>query len=277
METTYSNAALNIPTPASNSLELNTEFLEPHFDQWPRSPESASDWFCLMFPEQVRVYGCPFLEERKTDGLGIVTKSPLSTNLDCLAACLGGDERLGHRVIFFVPEQQFYFYDPRDQMFHATTAQKLMNLLRGLLSRCAGVVKGDAAKFQLFHSLRSDQVVKAVVNRCKSVLAASPDFFSVNSPHQRVAGPELHQRLCQVFVERIERDPGQILTLKYAYELFSQFLKQKNMPVLTRAEVKLMLAELIREAYGLGIRNDLISVESQVQQCGWKGLRLVST
>ena len=71
--------------------------------------------------------------------------------------------------------------------------------------------------------------------------------------------------------------PGKILTLKYAYELFSQFLKQKNMPVLTRAEVKLMLAELIREAYGLGIRNDLISVESQVQQCGWKGLRLVST
>ncbi len=29
----------------------------------------------------------------------MVTKSPLSANLDCLAGCLGGDQRLGHRVI----------------------------------------------------------------------------------------------------------------------------------------------------------------------------------
>jgi hypothetical protein len=60
---------------------------------------------------------------------------------------------------------------------------------------------------------------------------------------------------------------------KCAYDLFSQFLKQKNMPALTRPEVKVMLGELIREQYGLGLRNDLVSVESQAQQCGWKGLR----
>ena len=227
-----------------------------------------------MFPDQVRVYGCPFLEQRKTDCMGIVSKSPLSPNLDSLAACLGGDERLGHRVIFFQPEQQFYFYDPRDQMFHATTAPKLQNLLRGLLARCAEVVRGDGAKFQLFHTLRTDQVAKAVVNHSKSILAAGPDFFSVTSPHQRVAGPEIHQRIAQVFVEQLERDPGQILTLKYAYDLFSQFLKQKNMPVLTRAEVKIMLAELIREQFDLGLRNDLVSLENQTQQCGWKGLKV---
>jgi hypothetical protein len=198
-------------------------------------------------------------------------------NTITLAACLGGDERLGHRVIYYVPELQFYFYDPRTQMFHATTEHKLQNLLRGLLSRCAEAVKGDRAKFQLFHSLRSDPVIKAVTNRCKSILAASPNFFSVTSPNQRVVGPELHQRIAQVFVEQIERDPEQILTLKCAYELFSQFLKQKNMPILTRSEVKVMLAELIREQYDLGLRNDLVSTESQVQQCGWKGLRLLNS
>ena len=277
MATPHSKPAFDLPATTPNRLELNTGFLEPQFNDWPREPESASDWFCLMFPDQVRVYGPPFLEERKTDDIGAVTKSPLSANLDFLSACLGGDERLGHRVIFYTPEQQFYFYDPRTQMFHATTEQKLQNLLRGYLARCAKVVKGDSAKFQLFHSLRQDSVVKAVVNRCKSILAASPDFFGVNSPHQRVAGPEIHQRIAQVFVEQIERDPAQILTLKYAYELFSQFLKEKNMPVLSRAEVKVMLGELIREQYGLGLRNDLVSVESQVQQCGWKGLRLANS
>lgn len=274
MEAPHFDPAIDLPVTASHTLELDTSCLEPHFDHWPLTPDSASDWWCLMFPDQVRVFGCPFLEERKSDGLGLVSKSPLSANLDCLAACLGGDERLGHRVIFYEPEQQFYFYDPRDQMFHATTAPKLMNLLRALLCRCAQSVKGDVAKFQLFHAFRADQVTKAVLNRCKSILASSPDFFSVQSPHQRVQGPEIHQRIAQVFVEQIERDPGQILTLKCAFELFSKFLKQKNMPVLTRPEVKVMLAELIREQYGLGLRNDLISQESQVQQCGWKGLRL---
>jgi hypothetical protein len=274
MEKTQFSPTLDLPTTASHSLELNTGFLAPNRDGWPRTPSSASDWWCLMFPDQVRVYGCPFLEQRQADGTGLVTKSPLSANLDCLAASLGGDERLGHRVIFYEPEQQFYYFDPRDQMFHATTGPKLMNLLRGLLVRCAEAVRGDGAKFQLFHALRSDQVTKAVLNRCKSILAASPEFFSVNSPHQRVQGPEIHQRIAQVFVEQIERDPGQILTLKCAYQLFSQFLKQKNMPVLTRPEVKVMLGELIREQYGLGLRNDLISQESQVQQCGWKGLKL---
>lgn len=274
MDKTQFNPTLDLPATASTSLELNTGFLAPNRDGWPRTPSSASDWWCLMFPDQVRVYGCPFLEQRQADGIGAVTKSPLSANLDCLAASLGGDERLGHRVIFYEPEQQFYYYDPRDQMFHATTGAKLMNLLRGLLARCAEVVRGDGAKFQLFHALRSDQVTKAVLNRAKSILAASPDFFSTTSPHQRVQGPEIHQRIAQIFVEQIERDPGQILTLKCAYDLFSQFLKQKNMPVLTRPEVKVMLGELIREQYGLGLRNDLVSVESQVQQCGWKGLKL---
>jgi hypothetical protein len=111
MEKAYSRTTFDLPTTATASLELNTGLLEPQFDQWPRKPESASDWWCLMFPDQVRVYGCPFLEERRQDGIGMATKSPLSANIDFLAACLGGDERLGHRVIFYVPEQQFYFYD----------------------------------------------------------------------------------------------------------------------------------------------------------------------
>ena len=82
MATTHSTTAFDLPTTAQASLELNTGFLEPNFDKWPREPESASDWFCLMFPDQVRVFGPVFLEERKLDGLGLVTKSPLSANYD---------------------------------------------------------------------------------------------------------------------------------------------------------------------------------------------------
>ena len=277
MATTHSTAAFDLPTTAQASLELNTGFLEPNLDKWPREPESASDWFCLMFPDQVRVFGPVFLEERKTDGLGLVTKSPLSTNYDTLAACLGGDERLGHRIIYYVPELQFYFYDPRTQMFHATTEHKLQNLLRGLLSRCAEAMKGDRAKFQLFHSLRSDQVIKAVTNRCKSILAASPNFFSVTSPNQRVVGPELHQRIALVFARQLlEVHEGSILTVGQSFTLFNQFAKARNMAAIKRADFKSLMSEVIRDAYGLGVRNDLMNAETQKQQCGWKGLRAAS-
>jgi len=60
------------------------------------------------------------------------------------------------------------------------------------------------------------------------------------------------RRIAQVFVEQIERDPGQILTLKCACDLFSQFLKQKNMPVLARSEVKLMLGGIDTGAVWFG-------------------------
>jgi hypothetical protein len=172
---------------------------------------------------------------------------------------------------------QFYYYEPRDKMFHATTDQKVGNLLRGLLARCAGEVKGEGHLFNVFHTFRSDAFVKAVVLRSKSILAAEPDFFSVNSPNQRVAGPEIHQRLAQLFAQQLlEPCPTSILTVGQSFTLFNHFAKAKEVPALKRSQFKSMMAEVIKDAYGLGVRNDLINPETQKQQCGWRGLRPVS-
>jgi hypothetical protein len=244
---------------------------------WLNEIKSASDWFCQRFPVQVRVFGSPFLEQHQVTAHGSTSITPLVPNLDCLAACLGGDERLGHRVIYHSGELQFYFFDPRSQMYHATTAEKLGNLLRGLFARCAAEIKGEAHLFNLFHTFRTDAVVKAVVNRCKSVLAADPDFFSVHSPHQRVAGPELHQRLARVFAEQmLEPCQGSILTVGQTYALFNGFAATRNMPAIKRTDFKSLMGEVIRDAYGLGVRNDLMNAETQKQQCGWLGLRPAS-
>src|ERR1041385_3926472 len=110
---------------------------------WPTEFKSASDWFCQRFPTEARVFGSPFLEQHQPNVYGTTDATPLVPNIDFLAACLGGDERLGHRVVYYTAELQFYFYDPRDQMFHATTDQKLGNLMRGFLARCAADVKGQ--------------------------------------------------------------------------------------------------------------------------------------
>jgi len=235
--------------------------------------KTVTDWFCQMFPDATKVFGSPFLEQQQQSEFGNQSV-PLVPNLDCLAACLSGDERLGHRVIYYAAELQFYFFDPRDQMFHATTDQKMGNLLRAILARSAAEVKGEAHLFNVFQTFRTDAVVKAVVNRAKSVLEASPDFFSATSQNQRVAGPEIHQRLASVFAQQLLLPcPNNILTVGQTFALFNQFVKTKDMPAIRRSDFKSLMAETIRDAYGLGVRNDLMNAETQKQQCGWLGLR----
>lgn len=259
---------------ANSTDQLERSTLASAEATWQHKPKSATEWFCKMFPTQVQIFGSPFLEEQQANAHGGNSSTPVIPNVDFLAACLGGDERLGHRVIYYTEELQFYFYDPRTQMYHVTTAEKLGNLLRALLARCAAEVPGQAHLFNTFHTFRSDHVVKAVVNRCKSMLAADPEFFGIKSPHQRVAGPELHQRLALVFAERLLQPcPGSILTVGQTYALFNNFAKARDLPPIKRSNFKSLMADVIRDAYGLGVRNDLKNPVTEKQQCGWLGLR----
>jgi hypothetical protein len=258
------------------SLANSTNLRHLGNQDWQNEIKSASDWFCQMFPVQVCVFGAPFLEQHQANAYGGASITPLVLNVDCLAACLGGDERLGHSIIYYATELQFYFYDPRDQSYHATTDQKVGNLLRGLLARCANEVKGEGHLVNVFHSFRTDAVIKSIVNRAKSILEADSEFFGVKSQHQRVQGPELHQRLALVFAQQLlEVHESSILTVGQSYALFNRFAATKNMPAIKRTDFKSMMAEVIRDAYGLGVRNDLKNAETQKQQCGWKGLRPV--
>jgi hypothetical protein len=53
-------------------------------------------------------------------------------------------------------------------------------------------------------------------------------------------------------------------------------IKARNMAAIKRADFKSLMSEVIRDAYWLGVRNDLMNAETQKQQCGWKGLRAAS-
>lgn len=265
---------LTLANSTNTKLELRT-FGNP-LPNWPQDIKTATEWFCLMFPTQTKVFGSPFLEQTGQDQYGLSTSSPLVPNLDCLAACLGGDERLGHRVVFFVPELQFYYLDPADQKYHATTDAKMGNLYRAMMARCAGEVKGEGHIANIFHTFRSEATVRSVVNRCKSILAADPEFFSIRSTNLRVEGPELHQRLATVFAEHfLQACPGSNLTVGQSYALFNRFAATKNMPAIKRRNFKGVMADVIQNTYGLGLRNDLVNGETQKSQAGWRGLRPV--
>ncbi len=241
-----------------------------------KEPRTPSEWFSARFLRQAQIYGCPFLELKETSADGFSKTNPLVMNVDFFAAILGGDESLGHRVVYYEPDLEFYYYDPRDKLFKPTSAEKLQNLLRAYLIRCAEELPADVHKYSLFADFRSDKQTRAVIHRAKSILAADHTFFSAASKNERKTGPELHERIARVFAEQVlEREPGRILPLTTAYLVFCEYLKLKNMPPPKKGVFKGMFSPIIRDVFNLGLRNDIFDPATNNQTAGWKGLRAI--
>ena len=155
------------------------------------------------------------MRQSACDGFSRVT--PVSINTDFFAAILGGDSRLGHSVIYFEPEMQFYYREPVLNIYKPTTPEKPWNYHRAILLRSAQEMGSEVDKLNLFNEFRSDKNAKAVVQRAKSILAADHTFFSATSKQQRIKGIELHERLVRVLVEQmLEQREHSILTVGYA-------------------------------------------------------------
>jgi len=151
----------------------------------------------------------------------------------------------------------------------------LGNLLRAFLIRCAEELPENVHKLNLFQDFRSDKTIRAVVHRAKSILAAAHTFFNPESKHARLKGVEVHERVARVFVEQVlERQPGEVLTLTSAYLYFCEYLRGRGMVPVKRSIFKGMFAPLIRDAFDLGLRNDVIDQNTNHQTAGWKGLRV---
>jgi hypothetical protein len=237
-------------------------------------PKTLNQHFAHLFPPQTAQFGQAFLEVALRDDTGQIQTTPVCLNHDAFAASLS-DPELGLDVVYYEPDMQFYYKEPFLNIYKPVSGEKLQGLYRGLLMRSAGLLKTTNAKLNIWAELRSDKNARLVVQRAKSILAADSTFFSATSSHQRVRGQELTERVARRFVdEMLTGEPGQILRLADAYAVFRGLLKLRDLPDMRRSEFKAVVAPLVRDQFNLGLRNDLISQESQVQQCGWKGLRL---
>jgi len=254
----------------------NLKLYQPDKSNWlqQEKPEhkTPNEWFGRRYGEQVEKYGSPFLEL-----VDNVTNQvlPIVINQDFFAGVLGGRRDLGHHTIYFEGEMQWYFKDS-DGIFKPTTAEKLANLYRALLLKCAEQMPPQVHKLNLFHEFRSDKTAKAVVQRAKSILAADHTFFSPESRNQRQKGPELFERVAKLFVEQLlTSEPGQILKLAEAYNVFRGLLKQRELPDIKRSDFKAVVGPLIREQFNVALRNDLPGPDSCGVR-GWKNVKLLS-
>jgi len=261
----------------STELEFNSPG-KGLFELHQRSrPTTASIWFIEHFPGLVEKYGVPFVEVRETNVGGFSRVTPVSINLDFFAGLLGGDPKLGHSVVYFEPEMQFYFKEPALLLYKPTSPEKLQNLYRAILMRCAQELPDENNKLNLCTEFRNDKYARAVVQRAKSVLAADSSFFSATAQNQRIRGIELHERIARKFVEELLTcEPGHTLLLTEAYAVFCDLVKNQSLEPVKRSDFKAIVVPLIRDQFNVCLRNDLKIDERQGVR-GWKNVKMVQT
>ena len=258
----YQSATLELARPKRIGFEVKDEPLTPN------------SYFQKLFPAQTQQFGPAFLELKESSGTGLTKITPISINVD-LFSSIFSDSRLGLSVVYFEPEMQFYYNSPFQLVFKPVSPEKLQLLYRGLLIQAAKSFNHDVNILNLFCEFRSDRIAKAVVQRAKSVLAADSSFFSATSPHQRIQGPELHERLMRVLCETmLEPREGACLTVTEAYRIFCRLSEQRSLGQIKRSMFKEIMRDLIKDVHGLGLRRD-VPDSSNKQQEAWRGLKVV--
>jgi hypothetical protein len=263
-------------TPPGSPLRFELKKPRPEVDLFSDfrtedAPSTPSEWFARKFPSQAEEFGAPLLEGRYLELDQSFRTKPVALNEDFFAAILGGDKTLGHRVVYYLPEEEFYFYDHRHDCFLATTEDKLKFVLSQYLIRC-GEEMGAGVDVKDLFDLRSDKVLGTVIRKARSLLAAEESFFGLESGNTRIKGPEFHGKIVKVFTrEAIVPSPSQVLTVTECYEVFGQFCQDRGMKRMKRSAFTHLMADMVRDEYNVNVRNDIMGKNNRYQQ-GWKGL-----
>ena len=238
----------------------------------PQPPATPSAWFTQRFPAEVKRWGCPFLEAVMTNPVMMTTTTQAVALNDNFFAAILSDQQMGHAVVFFEPERQWYFREPRDGVFHPTTEAKLATLLSALLLRCAEDLRSSVNMSSLFVAFRAEEQLKSVVKKARSILAADSTFFSATSPHQRIAGDELPVRSARQFIQTsMKPTPGQLLTVQECFAAFLAFCQSRGLEAGEQRAFRPFISEIIRDEFGMAFRKDLKSADGRYMR-GWKGL-----
>ena len=86
---------------------------------------TPSEWFSKRWPQEAETFGAPFLEAKYLDKDLEEHVNPIALNDIFFASILGGDESLGHKVVYYAPDEQFYFKDPREGGIYGSSRSRV--------------------------------------------------------------------------------------------------------------------------------------------------------
>lgn len=237
----------------------------------PTKPATPSQWFADKFPAAFLNFGTPFLETVE-HGIDFDFRRVVEINIDFFAAALGGDQRLGHRVVFYRPEGCFYFRDV-DGTFYPTDELKLSTLLAALMLRCAEEMPATVDRRCLFVDFRKESKLNEVVRKARCILAVDATFFAADSIHRRVEGVETIDRTARNFVgTNIDvATPNDQMTVAELISGFLEYCNANKLKLETPRQAKRFIVEAVNEHYGVRLRHDLAAGGKKCAR-GWKGL-----
>jgi hypothetical protein len=257
----------------------------------PKKPVSLNLYFEETRPELVLDFGFAFhstipherdrfLMPREDPGtVRLPEEKIIGINTLFWAAFLGGDHRLFHDVIFFEPEQQFYFYDLVADCYLPTSEQKLRLWLSHTLEGLAWGQLPEVATM-ILKEFRSKIVFDEILARAKALLAADPTFFSGPGAESRfhqnqlVPSPRMHENAISAFIAaQIEVANDEVLPVTECMKLAERWYRLNEIQSPPPQELKSYLEQAILKIHNRSVRNDLKSADGTHVR-SWKGLRL---
>lgn len=254
------------------------DYPPPHSNPEQATSWTPSSWFGSRFPEIKERFGRAFFEEPVVglNGSPLIRASVI--NEDFFAAMLGGEKRLGHRMVY-LPGEGFLYNDPKVNAFANTSAQKVGIVLSNYLIRCAEDMGRNVDSKLLVKDYRCPSLLAGIVNRAKTVLEADPLFFQGINGARRLA----HGRILQPATVSAPEDfihnaftlsQGDSVVVSEAYQEFLRYCQMGNLTRVEFTEFKRVAKELVLEKFQLGLRHDIRTPEGR-QTHGWKHVRLL--
>jgi hypothetical protein len=237
-----------------------------------------SEWFHTRYPEIGEQFGPAMLEEvKESDPFGMSSRcNPLLLNKDFLAATLGGDQGLGHQIVFYPPEKCFYFYDPRVLAFCPATDEKIQLLASNLLVKAAEACSHRVNTRPLLDDFRKPAFLRGIVKLARTMLEAENTFFEGEQGMVRYIDGKLvkpsDRSTCHLFVNKvIAGTPGAVLPMSDAHIKYIEFCRFEQLPEMAPAEFKKSVSKIVEETYSKKLRHDIIDVSGKHHH-GWTDL-----
>jgi len=245
----------------------------PKADELKRTNNNPNSWFVSRFPEEAKLYGVPFLESLRVDQDGISHITPAYLNDNFFASIICGP----NRIVFFEPEEQWWFYDPVPGAFCPTTSAKLQLLLSNYLIRCAEDCGPLVDVTPLVVHFRKAEVLEGVVRKAKAMNLCDDLFFSGEHGNPRLINGRIIEPTdkpsYELFVERnLAPEHASALTVTDCFHRYYTYCKKHQIPPLTRSDFKSLMSECLREYFAIGLRKDVPSKSGKVTE-GWFGIR----
>ena len=240
---------------------------------------TPSSWFGSRFPEITERFGRAFFEETVVGLHGSPVVRAAVMNEDFFAAMLGGEKRLGHRIVH-LPGEGFLYHDPKVNAFANTSDEKVEFLLSNYLIKCAEDMGRNVDSKLLVKDHRRPAVLAGIVSRAKTVLEADPRFFEGKSGARRYANGRValpaNASASEDFIHTaFTRAEGASLIVAEAYQEFLRYCQMENLTRVEFTEFKRVARELVLEKFQLGLRHDIRTTEGR-QTHGWRHIRLLS-